>query len=827
MPPTKAITLHDVRVHNLKGIDVAIPLGRLTVVTGVSGAGKSSLVFDTLYAEAQRRYLQSFSTYTRQFLERYEKPDAEQIGDLPPAVAIRRSSAKTSPRATVGSLTEISEHLRLLFVRVGTIVCPACSRPVIAQRTEDVLAALQTMPAGTRCTIAFPAAPVAPVDQAPWLAALLEEGYFRIQVGGTIYRLGEQAVPALVSEEKIWILLDRIEIGKTPADRLTESIAAAFRLGQGRLGILTDTTEFVFEQRFVCAGCAREFPTPEPRLFDTNDPLGACPTCLGLGVVGKSSDICPTCQGRRWNADALAVQVAGKNIADWHALPLVELQETLLSLPDDQPTRMLLGQIRTRLQALTALDLGYLRLQQPAATLADGPARRIALAGALASNLVHVLYLIDEPTIGLHPRDTGKLIDALCRLRDRGNTVVVIEHDRTIIAAADHVIEIGPGAGEEGGQIVYHGPPANRREGEAPAEPEPTKGSGSAGASPSQRRRPTGFLKLSGANTNNLQNLSVAFPLGILCVITGVSGAGKSSLVEQTLYPALCPLKKKKAPGTLPHPRPLSQGERGEIKLTGAQHITDVILLDQQPLPHSSRSNPATYLKIFDEIRTLFAETADAKTRNFGPGHFSFNQPGGRCETCEGQGSLTIDMQFLADVTTTCPDCQGRRYRKEILDIKVRSRSIAEVLDLTIREAFRFFRAQPAIEKKLKVLLDVGLDYLRLGQAMDTLAGGEGQRLKLGGHLASSRKTGCLFLLIEPTAGLHPADVAKLLECFERLLSAGHSLIVIEHDLDVIGNADWVIDLEEGRIVAQGTPEEVATVAASHTGRMLNNPKTN
>jgi excinuclease ABC subunit A len=472
-------------------------------------------------------------------------------------------------------------------------------------------------------------------------------------------------------------------------------------------------------------------------------------------------------------------------------------------------------QIRERLKPLVELDLGYLTLQQPATTLSDGAARRIALTGALASNLVHVLYLIDEPTTGLHPRDTDKLLDALRRLRERGNTLVVIEHDHRVIEAADHVIDLGPGAGEDGGRLTYHGSVA----GLALAAENPTSDFWTGRSFiqvPTQRRKPTGVLKLSGASTNNLQSLHVEFPLGVLCAVTGVSGAGKSSLVEQTLYPALCLAKKKKgAAGLTP------------AKVTGTQQITDVILLDQAPLPRSSRSNPATYLKIFDEIRELFAATVDAKIRNFGPGHFSFNQPGGRCETCEGQGSLTIDMQFLADVTTTCPECQGRRYRKEVLDIKVRSRSIAEVLDLTIREAFRFFRAQPAIEKKLKVLLDVGLEYLRLGQAVETLAGGECQRLKLAGHLAASRKTGCLFLLIEPTAGLHPADVANLQECFDRLLSAGHSLIVIEHDLDVISSADHVIDLGPeggaggGRIVAQGTPEEVAQVVESHTGRVL------
>jgi excinuclease ABC subunit A len=807
MRPDKLLTLRGVRVHNLKNIDVAIPLGRLTIVTGVSGAGKSSLVFDTLYAEAQRRYLQSFSTYARQFLERFEKPDAEEIGDLPPAVAIRRSPREKSPHATVASLTEIGDHLRLLFARADTIVCPTCGAHIKSCGTADVVAALQALPAGTRCAIGFAATAPEAVDLSAWLTALLEEGYIRIKTGGVIYRLDEH-VPSLPPGHDIWVLLDRVEIGTTSVERLTESVDAGFGRGAGRVGYLTDTDERIFDQRLTCSRCQRTFVAPEPRLFDLSDPLGACPACRGTGNV--KDGICSGCQGRRWNENALAVRLDGRTIADWHEQPLKDL----LAWTEAQ-AKPAAVQIRQRLQSLVELDLGYLTLGQPAATLADGATRRITLASALASDLVNVLYLIDEPTTGLHPRDTDKLIDVLRRLRNRGNTVVVIEHDRRIIAAADHVIDLGPGAGEEGGQITYQGPPTGLST--APENPTSDFWTGRSFIEvPPARRKPTGVLTLTGAAVNNLQDLTVGFPLGVLCVVTGVSGAGKRSLVEQTLYSALCLAKKKEGadPAT-------------KAKITGAQRVTDVVLFDQRPLPRSARSNAATYLKIFDAIRELFAATVDAKIRNFGPAQFSFNQPGGRCETCEGQGSLTIDMQFLADVTTLCPECQGRRYRKEILDIKVRSLSIAQVLDLTVREAFRFFRAQAAIQKKLKVLLDVGLDYLRLGQALETLAGGECQRLKLAGQLASSRKTGCLFLLIEPTAGLHPADVANLLECFDHLLAAGHSLIVIEHDLDVIQCADHIIDLgpeggkEGGRVVAQGAPEDVAKVAASHIARMM------
>ncbi|MBI2804252.1 MAG: excinuclease ABC subunit UvrA [Planctomycetes bacterium] len=816
MPTNPNIALHGVRVHNLKNIDVEIPLHRLTVVTGVCGAGKSSLVFDTLYAEAQRRYLQSFSAYTRQFLERFDQPDAERIGDVPPAIAIGRHAARTSARATVASLIEIDFPLRLLFTRAGELTCPSCDFPVTSHRAADVVNAIAAMPIGTRCTLAFPAFPGAPTEQASWQAALLEEGYIRIHAGGVAYRLGEQTVPILPEGQPIWIVQDRVEVGKTPGERLTESVEAAYRRGLGRVGCLTDMNDFVYDQRPVCARCQRVLTAPAPRLFDPADPLGACSTCKGTGRHGKNVEVCPACSGRRWNADALAARVGGCDIAQWHSMPVDELAAFVQSLPGYESTRLLIQQSRTRLETLSSLDLGYLTLGDPIARLPDGVVRRIQLAAALTSNLVQVLYVLDEPTLGLHPRDTEKLLAALTRLRERGNTVVVIEHDRAVIAAADHVIDLGPGAGDDGGNVAYQGSPR----GLASAAAHPTSdfwtGRGSVGV-PSEYRKPAGVLKLTGANANNLQDLTVEFPLGVFCVITGVSGAGKRSLIEQSLHPALCHAKKKKTDRST------------TAKITGAGQLADVLLLDQTTLPRSSRSNPATYLKIFDDIRAVFAETVDAKIRNFGPGHFSFNQPGGRCETCEGQGTLVIDMQFLADVTATCPECLGRRYRKEILDIKVRSRSIAEVLDLTVREAFRFFRAQPKIEKKLKVLIDVGLDHLRLGQAVETLAGGECQRLKLAGQLAASKRGACLFLLIEPSAGLHSADIANLLDCIDRLLSAGHSLIAIESDLDVIVNADYVIDLgpaggrKGGRVVAQGTPEEVAQAAESFTGQCLKN----
>jgi excinuclease ABC subunit A len=847
-----AIRLRGVRVHNLKDVDVDLPLRRLTVVSGVSGAGKSSLVFDTLYAEAQRRYLQSFSAYTRQFLERLDKPDAERIDQLPPAVAVGPRFLPHSRRATVGTMTEVIDYLRLIFARIGVVVCRGCGQQVQAATVADVLAAVEQLPAGTRFFVAFPEFPGPPgltrrlADQPPgltrrladWAAGLREEGFLRVQIGGQVFRLGEETLPANAQTERVWILVDRLEAGKIALGRLSEAVETAFARGQGRLGLLIEGREVLFDQRLLCPRCQIEYPVPEPRLFSFTDPLGACPHCQGTGLAegprrrkGKPSapeetesgpPVCPVCHGSRLNEQALSVRIGGRTIAELAALPLTDLTvfcQTLELPPQHRAAaELLLGQVRSRLDYLCEVELGYLSLDRPAETLSTGEAQRVRLATALGSNLVSALYVLEEPTVGLHPRDTDKLLAALRRLRDAGNTLVVVEHDAEVVRAADHLVDLGPGAGEEGGRVVYAGPPAGI--GTCPESVTGAYLSGARAIRVPSNRRPThhGSLRIVGASAHHLKNLTVDIPLGVLCVVTGVNGAGKSTLVVETLYPALCRRKHKKYPPGL-------AGAATEI--IGAGQLGDVVLMDQTPLMRMARSNPVTYVKAFDDIRQLFADTAEARIRGFGPGHFSFNQPGGRCETCEGQGTLTVDMQFLADVTVTCPECKGTRYQRELLTVKVRNLNIAEVLDLTVREAFRFFRAQPLVERRLKLLLDVGLEYIRLGQPADTLSGGECQRLKLAGHLASSRKPRCLFLLDEPTAGLHPADVARLLDCFDRLLETGHSLVVIEHNLDVIKCADYVIDLgpgaaaEGGCLVAAGTPEEVAQVEASYTGRWL------
>ncbi len=836
MTEAPKIELRGVRVHNLKNVDVDLPLRRLIAFTGVSGSGKSSLAFDTLYAEAHRRYLQSFSAYTRQFLERLDKPDADRLDNLPPAVAVGQRAAPRGPRATVGTLTEVVDYLRLLFARAGVIHCIRCGQEVCAASAVDVTVAVERLPAGTRFSVAFPARPEEGTDVADWADALKEEGFVRLQIGAAVVRLGEGDLPDLVGEEPVFVLVDRLEAGKAAPERLTDSVETAFARGRGRAALLAGGEPLLFDQRPRCPRCDIEYPPLEPRLFSFNDPLGACPTCGGTGEARKEKGrkkaeagetsaaeaaVCPTCKGTRLGEQALIARLGGKTIADLCGLPVTELAVCCRGLQLGEGSRaagtLLLEQILMRLGYLSEVELGYLTLDRSARSLSTGEGQRVRLTTALGSNLVNALYVLDEPTAGLHPRDTERLLPMLLRLRDSGNTLVLVEHDADAIRTADHLVDLGPGAGEEGGTVVYQGPPAGILTVEESVTGAYLSGRRRIGVPTRRRALNHGSLRLVGARTHNLADLTVEFPLGVLCVVTGVSGAGKSSLVLETLYPALSGrLGRKGAPGG---------GVAAEVYGTG--QLGDVVLMDQAPLARTARSNPATYIKVFDDIREVFAETAEARVRNFGPAAFSFNQPGGRCETCAGHGTQTVDMQFLADVTVTCPDCGGSRYQRDLLNVRVRSLNIAEVLDLTVREAFRFFRAQAAIERRLRLLIDVGLDYLRLGQPADTLSGGESQRLKLAGHLASSRKPRCLFLLDEPTTGLHPADVARLLDCFDRLLQTGHSLIVVEHDLDVIKCADHVIDLGPGagaaggRVVAAGTPEEVAAAPASETGRWL------
>jgi excinuclease ABC subunit A len=940
MMATRHISLRGVEVHNLKSVDLDIPHQKLVVLCGISGSGKSSLALDTLYAEGQRRYIESFSAYTRQFLERLEKPDADHIDGIPPAIAVTGRSATRSSRSTVGTTTETADYLRLLYAKIGRVICPSCGNEVRRDSPQSAAEVLGSLAEGTRYMIAF-AAPLGETsDTAHWAAGLVEEGFVRAIVGGRVVDLGSQPADLASLAEPdaqsgCYVVVDRLTAGNAAEGRVRDSLETAFAKGQGQCYALVEDGEpagaapgrrgvpstidgrpwrrMGFSNEFSCVDCHLQFPAPEPRLYSFNSPLGACPACEGFGNVidvdmelvvpdprkslregaiapwntpayaheleellaladdyGLPVDVpfseltpeqvdlivrgvperdfgglrgffawlerrkykmhirvflsrwrsyrpCPACGGARLRPEALATRVGGRNIAEVCAMQVRETGEFFRGLEltewERRVGRMMLDQVRARLDYLEAVGLGYLSLDRTMRTLSGGEVRRVVLTSALGSSLVNMLYV---PSVGLHPRDIDRLIDAVVKLRNRGNTVVVVEHEEAILRAADQVIEIGPGAGERGGRVVFQGTP---REMEQSAES--LTGDYLArrrGISTSGRRRAPnhGWIRLAGARGNNLKNVTVELPLGILCLVTGVSGSGKSTLVQDTLYPALCRRLRKEAPKPYEHDDVFGDGQ-----------IDDVILVDQSPIGRSPRSNPVTYLKAFDEIRAVFAETVEARTRNYTASHFSFNVDGGRCPTCNGDGYLEIDMQFLADVYMRCSQCGGTRYRKEILDVTYRGRNIAEVLEMTVREAFTFFRGRQKVQARLKRLIDVGLDYLRLGQPANTLSGGEAQRLKLAAYTSSAKRGRCLFILDEPTTGLHFSDIVQLLDCFDALLAVGHSLIVVEHNLQVMKAADYIVDLgpgaadEGGRIVIQGTPEMVARCPQSITGRFL------
>ena len=920
----RCIRLRGVRVHNLKGVDLDLPLHRLVALSGVSGSGKSSLAFDTLYAEGQRRYVETFSSYTRQFLERLDKPDADSIDGIPPAIAVaQRSGGRRSGRSTVGTVSEVHDHLALLYARVGKVTCPNCGTTVEPADPSAVVRAIEGLSEGTRYLVAFPF-DVRPDSDLDGLAeSLLEDGFTRVRGDGQVVRLEGGPLPR-PTRGGVDVVVDRLTRGSEGIGRRLDSIETAFAKGLGRARIVVepDGPELTFHRKRRCPGCGTAFADPDPRLFRSNSPLGACPTCEGYGSVvdleptrivpdpsktiaggavapwnspsyennlhdllavasraGLPVDVplselspaqmaliydgvprsgfqglrkffrrleaksykmhvrvflsrwrgyreCPDCRGARLRPEALAVRVGGLDIAELSRLTIRHAGAFLAGFAASEAgnpvARRVLEQATSRLDALDRIGLDYLTLDRPARTLSSGEARRLALASAVGSGLVNTLYVLDEPSVGLHPRDVGRLIATLEGLRDAGNSVVVVEHDEAILRASDWLIDIGPGAGESGGRVLYEGPP-----GGVGGVAESATGAYLSGRKRSKaleaRRKPKGLLVLEGASGNNLKGGDVSFPLGVLCVVTGVSGSGKSTLIDETLHPALARAIRGEPLAALAH--------RG---LSGFEGLADVVMIDQSPIGRSSRSNPVTYLKAFDEIRKAFAAAPEAKARNFAASKFSFNVEGGRCGVCEGAGDLTIDMQFLADVRMTCPECRGTRYRPEVLEVKLGGKSIAEVLALTVRESFGFFRNRPKVQARLRPLLDVGLDYLRLGQSASTLSGGEAQRLKLAGFLASSpaaltraaKGPKTLFLLDEPTTGLHPQDVAKLLETLTRLLDLGHSLILVEHGPDVLRAADWIIDLgpeagdQGGEVVARGTPEDVAK-SDTHTGKAL------
>jgi excinuclease ABC subunit A len=961
-----AIIIRGARTHNLKNISCDIPHGTLTVISGVSGSGKSSLAFDTIYAEGQRRYVESLSAYARQFLERIEKPDVDLIDGLAPAIAIKQRNTTRNPRSTVATATEVYDYLRLLYARCGTVHCVHCDGLVKRDSVDEIAEAILALGEGTRLNVLFPvrhaeAAPTAeaksvhravkspgkpakaqakttvepPLTEAlkARLVELRTSGFNRLYQRGGIFEFSTpESLLDLDFSLPVFILLDRIVVSGDNRARIVDAAEIAYR----------EAGEVIFEElprdeeaprkrhrfsgEYECTSCHRPGREPDPRLFSFNNPFGACPRCQGFGntvdfdlnlvipdkglslnegaiapwntpkyrpwfsefrkhaaelgvpldvpwrdlpeearetvLNGKGSFAgvhgffaqmerkkyklhvrvmlskyrgyaeCPECRGQRLRTEARSVRINGLNICQAAALTIAEAKKFFVDLKlaplQEEIAGQILEEIRQRLNFLDAVGLEYITLDRLASTLSGGESQRIQLATSLGSRLVGALYVLDEPTIGLHSRDTVRLIRILEKLRDLGNTILVVEHDADVLRAADYLLDLGPGAGEFGGELLAAGALA-----EIEANPDSLTGrylSGKVSIPVPTRRRAPGRerLALRGAAANNLHGLDVEIPLGMLVAITGVSGSGKSTLVHQVLYRALM--------------REMGQSDGADPSsvyksLTGFERLSDVVLVDQTPIGRTPRSNPITYIKGFDLIRELFAAQPEAKRHSLTPGHFSFNVPGGRCNTCEGAGTVTVEMQFLADIELPCEDCNGTRYQTKILDVEYKGRNIHQVLQMTVKEALRFFSGQTRLLEKLAVLDEIGLGYLRLGQSATTLSGGEAQRVKLAAHLAQVRAANAnarpsqasrvLYILDEPTTGLHFDDVSKLLTAFRKLIDGGGSLVVIEHNMDVIKSADWVIDLGPeggeggGRIVAEGTPEEIATNLLSHTGKWL------
>jgi excinuclease ABC subunit A len=914
------IIIKGARVHNLKNIDLEIPKNKLIVFTGVSGSGKSSLAFDTIYAEGQRRYVESLSAYARQFLEKMDKPDVDLIEGIAPAIAIDQKSTPRNPRSTVGTMTEIYDYLRLLFARIGKTYCSKCGNLVQKDSPSYVVDKIKQLPEGSRIYILFPLQIHKGHTIEEEFSALKEKGFYRIFVRDELIDLDGEIDIKRIQKDEIYVLVDRL-IVRTDIDeaRLFDSVEMAFNEGKGYLIVkIIDTGETLkFSEHFECAYCKIEYEEPEPRLFSFNNPYGACPKCQGFGraygidwdalVPDKTKSIkegaiypwrsekfswfqkdllriakragipvdipfkdlnpehieiikngydgfegingffklleensykihyrvmlsryrgyttCDMCGGSRLRKEALNVKIAGKTIYDVVQMSIEKaylfFQNIELTDYERAISSSILSEINRRLKYLYEVGLGYLTLDRLSSTLSGGEAQRINLATALGSSLVGTLYILDEPSIGLHPRDTHRLIKILKSLKENGNTVIVVEHDREVIESADHIVDLGPGAGENGGRIVFQGKYEDLIKDENSLTGKYLSGRLKIPV-PKQRRKPQKgkSITIYGAREHNLKNINVEFPLNLFVCVTGVSGSGKSTLVHDILYAALKKIKE----GSY-------EGKIGKFdKIEGHELIDAVEMVDQSPIGKTPRSNPVTYIKAFDGIREIFASTHLAKVRGYTPGHFSFNIPGGRCETCEGEGFVKIEMQFLADIYLPCESCNGKRYKSEILEVEYKGKTISDVLDMTVTEAIEFFRGHKKVVERLKVLEAVGLGYIKLGQPANTLSGGEAQRVKLSAHLlASESNPHTLFIFDEPTTGLHFDDISKLLKAFNSLLDAGHSIVVIEHNMDVIKCADWVIDLgpeagdEGGYIVAVGTPEEIAQNPNSYTGQFL------
>jgi len=860
------IVIRGAREHNLKGIDLVIPRDELIVVTGVSGSGKSSLAFDTIYAEGQRRYVESLSAYARQFLEQMDKPDVDLIEGLSPAISIEQKTTSKNPRSTVATVTEIYDYLRVLFARVGRPFCYRCGKPITSQTVQQIVDQVLSLPPGTRIQILAPRIRGRKGEYRKIFADLRNQGFVRARVNGALRDLDEEIELDRNRKHTIEAVVDRLVIQDDIRVRLADSLEIALGMAEGLVTInIPEQRDFFFSSRLACIDCGVSYPEISPRIFSFNNPHGACPACGGLGtkiethpdsllggevslpyggvrgldrryketqsnrvkeeienLMEKLASVrpCPECNGARLRKESLAIKVGGASIAEVTGLSVKEashfFKDLELSPKEQEIARRILKEIQERLGFLANVGLDYLTLDRSAATLSGGEGQRIRLATQIGSSLVGVLYILDEPSIGLHQRDNARLLETLRRLRDLGNTILVVEHDEETIRTADYVIDLGPGAGEAGGRVVSSGPPEAIIACEGSITGRYLRGDLKIPVPPARRPLNGNYLTIVGAREHNLKNLEVEIPLGVFTCITGVSGSGKSTLVNEILRKAL----DRRLYG--------SREEPGKHeKILGAEHVDKVIDIDQSPIGRTPRSNPATYTGLFSFIRDLFALTPEARVRGYKPGRFSFNVKGGRCEACQGDGIIKIEMHFLPDVYVTCDICQGRRYNRETLEIKYKGKSIADILSMTVRQALEFFDKIPSIRFKLKTLFDVGLGYIQLGQSATTLSGGEAQRVKLSKEL-SKRSTGrTLYVLDEPTVGLHFADIHQLLEVLHRLTDGGNTVLVIEHHMDVIKTADHVIDLgpeggeEGGYVVATGTPEEVAQVKGSYTGEFL------
>jgi excinuclease ABC subunit A len=910
----KFIEIIGAKSHNLKSIHCRIPRGKITVITGVSGSGKSTLAFDTLFAEGQRRYIESLSTYARQFLEKMDRPDVEAIHGIPPAIAIEQRNTVKNARSTVGTASEIYDYLRLLFAKIGEVFCPQCHIKVSGETVEGVVEQIMGQALGKKILILAPISLDKSEEVDSKIRDLIKNGYYRIWEEGAILDLTTLPHSHFLNRRSFFLLVDRLIPEEKNRSRLAEAIQSGFQLGNGKIEVMVEEGERIsFNRSFSCNRCGRNFSEPEPLLFSFNSPIGACPTCQGFGRIigidwekvipdprktlkerpfapwntpayedlyeylwdacrrhriptqkrfeelrpnqkeillyGKGEFIglkgffewmegkrykvhyrvflskyraytpCPACHNTRLKEEALHVLMGGKNISQFCEMPISELQIFFKNLPiRDFQKRMgerLLKEITDRVGFMVDVGLGYLTLFRQTRTLSSGEYQRITLARALGSALTETLYVLDEPSIGLHARDTYRLLQALQQLRKDGNTVVVVEHDPDMIRAADEIIDLGPGAGKQGGQVIFQGDVETLLTKKDSMTARYLR-DGMAAFSKGSQRKPKGWITIKNAREHNLKGIDVKIPLGVMVCITGVSGAGKTTLVQNILYAG--------AKGNAD-----SEFEKGAFdSIKGLEQINDLILVDQSPIGKSPRSNSATYIKVFTEIRDLFSLTRDAKRNGFKPRHFSFNTEGGRCETCQGAGIQVLDMQFLEDIIITCETCEGKRFRPEILKVRYRDKNISEILDMTVDEAIAFFQDHHRIVSKLQVLKDVGLGYLVLGQSTNTLSGGESQRLKLAQHIVKSQEGKNLFIFDEPTTGLHLADIELLLTTFQKLLFEGHSLVVIEHNLDLIRCADYIIDLgpeggeEGGRVIAEGDLKTIMASRQSHTGQFLN-----